>query len=172
MLIVFSGVEGRTTMASNIRQAAPMTGIGNHIVAVLDGRSARASDGVDVLAQLRAWYDVNNNAVKVFTESAGTREGLTFALRTAQADICATWANDPVAVVTPSKTAAELGFTPYGSAGAGGKASTDVQRANQIVDGMKQKNYNTTDPYIDPNSGHGTTQGFLNGLRYLAPKSK
>lgn len=159
-------------MKNNLRQLAPSAGIGNHIIAVLDGRSARASDGVDVLAQLRGWYNVNNNAVKVLTESAGTREGLTFALRTAQADICATWANDPVAVVTPSKTAAELGFTPYGSAGAGGQSSSDTSRARQIVDGMKAKNYNTTDAYIDPNSGHGTVNGLIEGLKYLAPKSK
>jgi hypothetical protein len=169
---VFSGVEGKSAMAQNIRQLAATTGVGNHIIAVLDGRSATAQDGVDVLTQLRGWYNVNNNAVKVLTESAGTREGLTYALRTGQADVCSTWANDPVAVVTPSKTAAELGFTPSGSAGAGQQAQNDVTRARQIVDGMKNKNYQTKDPYIDPNSGHGTVQGLIEGLKYLATKTK
>lgn len=167
VLIVFSGVEGAQTMAQNLRQSGGMPG---HICGVLDGRSARAADGVEVLNQLRAWYNIDNNAVKCLTESAGTREGLTFALRLAQGEIAAVWANDPVAVVTPAADDRQLGFKPYGSAGAGGRASRDVQNAQAIVDGMSNKGYNTRAPFIDPNSGHGTVRGFLEGLRYLADK--
>lgn len=167
VLIVFSGVEGKEAMAQNLRQMASMAGMNHHVVAVLDGRQAKASDGVDVLAQLRRWYNVDNDAIKVFTESAGTREGLTFALRLAQSDIAAVWANDPVAVVTPS-----AGSTAWGSAGAGAKAPRDVQNANAIVAGMKEKTYRTKEPFIDPASGHGTVQGFMEGLKFLKDKRR
>jgi hypothetical protein len=159
-------------MAQNLRQLSSMTGIGNHVIAVLDGRSTRAADGAAVLEQLRKWYKVDNDQQKVLTESAGTREGLTFALRSNQQDIAATWANDPVAVVAPNQQASALGFTPYGSAGAGQQASRDVQNANSIVNGMQQKGYNTKAPYIDPNSGHGTVNGLIEGLKYLRDKKR
>lgn len=163
VLIVFSGVEGKETMAQNLRQI----GMAGHVIAVLDGRTAKASDGVETLAQLRRWYNVDNDAVKVLTESAGTHEGLTFALQTAQKDIAAVWANDPVAVVTPGDNAAA-----FGSAGAGAKAPNDVERAKAIVEGMKQKGYHTQEPFVDPNSGHGTSQGLMQGLKFLSDKRR
>jgi hypothetical protein len=170
VLIVFSGVEGRQAMAQNIRSMGASSGMANHVVAVLDGREAKPSDGVETLALLRRWYNVDNEAVKVFTESAGTRAGLTFALQLAQADIAAVWANDPVAVVTPSS--APGGFRPWGSAGAGAKAPGDVANARAIVAGMKEKSYRTAEPFIDPSSGHGTTQGFIEGLKFLKDKRR
>ena len=70
------------------------------------------------------------------------------------------WANDVNAVATPSQTAAELGFAPWGNAGPSG----DLRNANAIVAGMSDAGWQL--PSDAPYSGsgsttHGSTDQFL-----------
>ena len=141
------------------------------LVAVLDGTRASAADGAAVLDAVRADYDVDNDRTWLLSESAGTREGLVLGLDTRQAWFAAYWANDVNTASTPARTAADLGFAPWGNAGPGG----DLANATAIVDGMRTAGYQL--PSDAPYSGtgsttHGSTDQFLAAVSFFSDKRR
>jgi hypothetical protein len=171
LLIVISGTEGASTMMSNMRQVAPYFGMGDCLVAVLDGRYASAEDGAAVLDDLRALYDVDNDRTWLLSESAGTRAGLELGLELRQSWFAAYWANDVNASGTPALHADALGFAPWGNAGPGG----DWPDAEAIVAGMEDAGYRLPSdaPYSGPGSdSHGSTDQFLSAVDFFADKRR
>ena len=171
LLLVISGTEGASAMMSNMRQVAPYYDLDDTIIAVLDGRTASAADGATVLDALRGDYDVDNDRTWLLSESAGTGAGLELGLDLRQSWFAAYWANDVNDRATPGRTAAELGFTPWGNAGPGG----DTPDANAIVDGMRTAGYDL--PADAPYSGsgsttHGSTDQFLAAVDFFADKAR
>ena len=170
-LLVYSGTEGRDQMMFNMRQVAPYFGLGDCLVAVLDGTRASAADGAGVLDAVRAAYDVDNDRTWLLSESAGTQEGLVLGLDTRQAWFAAYWANDVNTAATPARTTAELGFAPWGNAGPGG----NLPDATAIVDGMRAAGYQL--PADAPYSGsgsttHGSSDQFLAAVSFFSDKRR
>lgn len=171
LLLVVSGVEGREAMLSNMSQVAPYYGLDDAIVAVLDGRTARAVDGAAVLDAVRAAYDVDNDRTWLLSESAGTAAGLELAFEERPSWFAAYWANDVNDRAVPTRTAAELGFVPWGNAGPGG----DLPDAEAIVAGMRDAGWQLPSdaPYSGAGSGsHGSTEQFLAAVDFFADKSR
>ncbi len=171
LLLVISGTEGSSAMMSNMRQVAPAYGMDDAVIAVLDGRTASASDGATVLDALRAAYDVDNDRTWLLSESAGTAAGLELALQLRQSWFAAAWFNDVNARSTPAQTAAELGVTPWANAGPGG----DQPDADAIIDALDAAGYHL--PADAPYSGHGadthgSTQQFLAAAAFFADKTR
>jgi hypothetical protein len=167
LLVVFSGVEGATTMMNNLRSAGPAFGLGDFLLVVLDGRTSNALSGAAALDDVRMRYDVDNDRTLLLSESAGTRAGLQLGFELRQSFFAAFWANDVNASGTPAGDAASLGFAPWGNAGPGG----DFPDANAIVAGMRAAGYRIEEPapYDGPGSGtHGSSEQFLAALRWLA----
>lgn len=173
LMIVYSGTEGATVMASNLRSVAPMSGLSDVIFAVLDGPATfgNGASGVPVLDDVRARYNIDNDRTFLLSESAGTQAGLALGLQLRQSYFAAYWANDVNASASPSKTAAQLGFAPWGNAGPGGQLAT----AQAIVNGMKTAGYRL--PADAPYSGagstqHGNTQQFLAAIAFFDGKTR
>ncbi len=173
LMIVFSGTEGGATMTANLKGASGATGTGSFIFAVLDGPTyyGKGEPGVEVLDDVRKMYDIDNDRTYLLGESAGTRSALQLGFQLRQSYLAAYWANDVNANGKPGKTAAELGFAPYGNAGPGG----DFADAKIIVDGMKAAGYQTPPPapYDGPGAGtHGAPQQFVAALKWFPGKSR
>lgn len=86
-----------------------------------------------------------------------------------QSYFAAYWANDINAVDAPERTAAQLGFAPFGQVGPGGQ----VPRAQQIVDGMRRAGYRlpATAPYAGTGANqHGNPQQLIEALRFFPGK--
>lgn len=171
LLIVYSGTEGSNVMTYNMLQLAPAYGMGDALVAVLDGRFSSADDGAAVIDALRADYDVDNDRTWLLSESAGTVAGLELGFEVRQSYFAAFWANDVNARGEPRDDAATLGFTPWGNAGPGG----DLPDANAIVDAMAAAGYDL--PADAPYSGagaetHGSVEQFLTAVDFFADKSR
>jgi len=171
LLMVISGTEGSQTMMSNMVQVAPYFGLGDALVAVLDGRYASASDGAVVLDGLRESYDVDNDRTWLLSESAGTRVGLQLAFHERPSWFAAYWANDVNASDEPSVHADQLGFAPWGNAGPGG----DWPDAQAIVAGMSDAGWQL--PADAPYSGagsdtHGSTDQFLAAVEFFSGKER
>lgn len=171
LLVTISGTEGADAMMANLRQVAPYYGLGDALVAVLDGRSASAEDGFAVLEAVRAAYDVDNDRTWLLSESAGTAAGLELAFDVAPTYFAAYWANDVNARATPSVDAAALGFVPWGNAGPGG----DQPDADAIVEGMRWAGWSL--PADAPYSGagadtHGSPEQFLAAVDFFADKAR
>lgn len=173
LLLVISGTEGYQMMAQNLKSLASYAGLTGIIFAVLDGKATynNGQAGVDVLDQVRARYNVDNDRTYLLSESAGTRTGLQLGLKLRQSYFAAYWANDINAAASPTKTAAQLGFKPWGNAGPGGQVSL----ANSIVAGMKGAGYRLPSqaPYSGPGAGqHGSTQQFIAAAQFFKGKSR
>ncbi|TET33820.1 MAG: hypothetical protein E3J72_15875 [Planctomycetota bacterium] len=171
LMIVYSGTEGASMMAQNIQQLRGMVGLSGVLFAVLDGKSASASQGASVIDALRAGYDIDNDKMYLLSESAGTRSGLELGFGLRQSYFAAYWANDVNASATPAKTAADLGFAPHGNAGPGGAYAA----ANAIVEGMRNAGYRLPSdaPYSGPGSSvHGGTDQFVAAMQWFAGKSR
>ena len=173
MMVVFSGTEGAQTMAQNLIGAGGYVGLGDLIFVVLDGVTYRGDGEAGAIAMdwVRQHYNIDNDRTYLLSESAGTTAGLELGLRLRQSYFAAYWANDVNASATPAKTAAELGFRPWGNAGPGG----DFADANAIVQGMRNAGYRlpADAPYSGPGAGqHGSTDQFLAALRFFVGKSR
>jgi len=173
LLVVYSGTEGGATMTSNMLQVAAHCGIGNAVVAVLDGVDyyGNGGAGATVLDDVRARYDIDNDRTYLLSESAGTSAGLELGFHLRQSYFAAFWANDVNASDVPGQTAAQLGFAPWGNAGPGG----DFPDANAIVNGMDGAGYRLPGdaPYSGPGaSQHGSTEQFLAAVGFFAGKSR
>ncbi len=172
-MVVFSGTEGSGTMAQNLVGAAGYAGLGEVIFAVLDGPtySGDGEAGAIAMDWVREHYNIDNDRTYLLSESAGTTAGLQLGLSLRQSYFAAYWANDVVASARPARTAAQLGFRPWGNAGPGGNFAD----ANAIVDGMRQAGYRLPQdaPYSGPGAGqHGSPDQFLAALAFFVGKSR
>ncbi len=173
LVIAYSGTEGAAGMTSNMLMVADFVGLGDAIIAVLDGVDYRGDGtaGGTVIDHLRGLYDIDNDRTTLFSESAGTTAGLALGLQLRQSYFAAYWANDVNASGTPAMNAAAIGFAPWGNAGPGG----DFPDANTIVAGMRDAGYRIEEPapYDGPGAGtHGDTQQFIAGLQWLVGRSR
>jgi len=173
LLLVYSGTEGGAGMTSNLTQVAAYCGIGDALIAVLDGwvYNGDAQAGATVLDDMRARYNVDNDRTWLLSESAGTTAGLELGFHVRQSYFAAFWANDVNEQDTPGQTAAQLGFEPWGNAGPGG----DYPDANAIVAGMEAAGYRlpADAPYSGTGAGqHGSTEQFLAAVEFFAGKSR
>ena len=172
-MIVYSGTEGGGTMTQNLLGAAGATGNTGTVFAVLDGvtYNGNGQAGADVLDDVRADYDIDNDRTYLLSESAGTSAGLQLGLQLRQSYFAAYWANDVNTSETPLLTSAELGFEPFGNAGPGG----DFADADAIVAGMVAAGYRTPPPapYDGPGAGsHGDPQQFIAALSWFPGKTR
>ncbi len=173
LLVVYSGTEGGANMTSNMLQVAGYCGIGDAIIAVIDGVDYNGDGGAGaaVLDDVRARWDVDNDRTYLLSESAGTTAGLELGFHLRQSYFAAFWANDVNASDVPGQDAAQLGFAPWGNAGPGG----DFPDANAIVSGMQGAGYRLPGdaPYSGPGSSqHGSTDQFLAAVGFFAGKSR
>ena len=172
-MIIFSGTEGASTMTSNMQSIAPYTGIDGYIFAILDGPTyyGNGAAGEPVIDDVRARYNIDNDKTYLLSESAGTRAGLQLGFQLRQSYFAAFWANDVNASGSPSQTAAELGFAPWGNAGPGG----DYPDADAIVNAMRTAGYRlpADAPYSGPGAGtHGSSEQFMAACRFFPGKSR
>ena len=160
-------------MTQNMLQLTAYCGIGDTIVAVLDGvqYNGNGQAGATVLDDVRARYNIDNDRTWLLSESAGTTAGLELGFHVRPSYFAAFWANDVNAADTPSATAAELGFAPWGNSGPGG----DYADANTIVSGMEAAGYRlpADAPYSGSGAGqHGSTDQFIAAVEFFAGKSR
>jgi hypothetical protein len=171
LMIVYSGVEGRSQMTQNLLQLRGRTGTGTFIFAVLDGRHASASHGAAVIDELRKKYNIDNDRTYLLSESAGTRAGLQLGFNLRQSYFAAFWANDVTCSGKPGKNFKELGFKPHGNSGPGG----NFPAAKAIVAGMRDAGYRLPPdaPYSGPGCGiHGDPRQFTATLKFFLGKSR
>lgn len=173
MMIVYSGTEGASMMANNLLQVASYSGLSDVIFAVLDGKTyfGDGQAGAKALDHVRSQYNIDNDRTFLLSESAGTSAGLKLGFALRQSYFAAFWANDVNASAAPLKTAAQLGFAPWGNSGPGGQLTA----ATTIVNGMKAAGYRlpADAPYSGPGSTtHGSTQQFLAALAFFKGKSR
>ena len=172
-LLVYSGTEGASMMTQNMLQLAAYCGIGDTIIAVIDGYQyyGDAQAGATVLDDVRARYNIDNDRTWLLSESAGTSAGLELGFHLRQSYFAAFWANDVNAADTPGQTAAQLGFAPWGNSGPGG----DYADANTIVSGMEAAGYRlpADAPYSGSGAGqHGSTDQFIAAVEFFAGKTR
>ncbi|TET34469.1 MAG: hypothetical protein E3J72_14210 [Planctomycetota bacterium] len=156
-LIVYSGSEGGSVMTNNLVSMRSRTGVSSFIFAVLDGPTYRGNGqaGADVLGDVRAKYNIDNDRTYLLGESAGSTGAAELGFNIGQSYFAAYWANDIVSSMSgygPSKTASELGFAPWGNVGPGGQMGV----AGQLVAAMRDAGYRL--PSDAPYSGPGSTQ--------------
>ncbi|TET35864.1 MAG: hypothetical protein E3J72_10190 [Planctomycetota bacterium] len=171
-LIVYSGTEGAAQMTQNLGNFAPKS----FIIACLDGPTYRGNGkaGSDVLDEVRAAYNIDNDRTYLMGESAGTGGAASLGFNLRQDCFAAYWANDitsEISSYSPAKTASELGFEPWGNVGPGGKVSI----AEQIVQLMRDAGYRLPDdaPYSGAGSGtHGDPNQFRAALSFFPGKTR
>jgi hypothetical protein len=170
-VLAFSGCEGDQTFAQAIKSAVAQTGTSSFIFAILDGYVASAQDGVTVLNYVREKYNIDNDRTYMFSESAGTQEGMKVGFDLLQSYFAAYWANDITCSGGPSKTAAQLGFAPWGNAGPGGNFAD----AQTIVDNMRAAGYRlpADAPYSGSgSSAHGSPSQYMAALAFFPGKTR
>ncbi|TET37470.1 MAG: hypothetical protein E3J72_05740 [Planctomycetota bacterium] len=168
-LIVYSGTEGAGKMTQNLQNLAPKS----FIIACLDGPTYRGDGqaGADAMDDVRANYNIDNDRMYLLGESAGTTAALSLGFSIRQEYFAAYWANDVNASGSPGKTAAELGFEPWGNAGPGGQYAA----AQAIVDGMRNAGYRlpADAPYSGPGAdSHGSPTQFQAALSFFPGKTR
>jgi hypothetical protein len=173
LMIVFSGVEGGQTMASNVSQAGPALGLSDVMFAVLDGSVyfGQGAAGASVLDDVRAHFDIDNDRTYLLSESAGTSAGLQLGFQLRQSYFAAYWANDVNNQATPSQNATALGFAPFGNAGPGG----DDADAQAIVNAMSAAGYRIEQPAPYNGQGsttHGDPNQFIAALQWFVGRSR
>ena len=173
LLVVFSGVEGGATMASNLMSLGPLTKTDSFVRAVLDGvtYNANGAAGAAVLDAVRASYNIDNDRTYLVGESAGTTAALQLGFHLRQSYFAAYWANDVTTSDTPGQKASALGFAPWGQAGPGG----NLPAATAIVDAMTAAGYRVPSPapYDGAGAGqHGSPDQFIAALTWLPGKTR
>ena len=170
-VLAYSGCEGDQTFASAIKSAVGQTGTSSFIFAILDGYVASANDGVTVMNYIREKYNIDNDKTYMLTESAGTPEGMKVGFDVLQSYFAAYWANDIICAGGPAKTAAQLGFAPWGNSGPGG----DFADAETIVDNMRAAGYRLPPdaPYSGAgSSAHGSPSQYMAALSFFPGKTR
>ncbi len=173
LMIIYSGTEGGANMMSNMQQVADYCGVGDVLIAVLDGTTyyGDGDAGATVLDDVRDRWNIDNDRTYLLSESAGTSAGLELGFHLRQSYFAAFWANDVNAQDTPGQATDELGFEPWGNAGPGG----DYPDANAIVAGMEDAGYRlpADAPYSGTGAGtHGSTEQFLEAVAFFVGKSR
>ena len=173
LLVVYSGTEGGATMTMNLQSLGPTTNTDGFIRAVLDGvtYNGNGQAGAEVLDEVRAKYDIDNDRTYLLGESAGSTAALSLGFHLRQSYFAAYWANDVNATDTPAQNASALGFAPNGQAGPGG----DVPDATSIVTAMKNAGYilPSPAPYAGAGSGtHGDPNQFIAAISFFPGKSR
>jgi len=174
LMLVYSGLEGGDTMTQNMSYFVSVEShLREAVVAVLDGETYNGNGqaGADVLDEVRSLWNIDNDRTWLLSESAGTSAGLELGLRLRQSYFAAYWANDVNTRALPAKTAAELGFAPWGNAGPGGQFAD----ADYIVDGMRNAGYRQEEPapYDGPGAGqHGSQEQFEAAIRWYSGRSR
>jgi hypothetical protein len=153
-LLVYSGTEGSQPMSINLLNFRGPTGTSGFVIAVLHGVEyfADPQAGIDVMDEVRAHYDIDNDRTYLMSESAGTTAGLMLAFEQRPSWFAAYWANDVTTSAEPLVHADELGFSPWGNAGPGGQWA----HAQAIVDGMAAAGWRTPEPSPYDGAGSGT----------------
>jgi hypothetical protein len=172
-LLVYSGTEGSQPMSINLLSFRGMTGTEGFVFAVLHGVEyyGDTQAGIDVIEDVRAHYDIDNDRTYLMSESAGTITGLSLGLDLRQSYFAAYWANDVNTAATPTRSADELGFAPWGNAGPGGQ----YELAGAIVDGMRGAGYRIEDPapYDGPGAGtHGDLEQLVAAIAWFPGKTR
>ena len=172
-LVVYSGTEGDVMMATNLQSVAAYAGLSDFIIAVLDGvtYNGNGDAALPVIDDLRAQYNIDNDRTYLLSESAGTTAGLELGFQLRPSYFAAFWVNDINASGTPSRTAAELGFAPWGNAGPGG----DLADATAVVAAMRTAGYRLPSdaPYSGSGSGtHGSPDQFIAACQFFPDKSR
>ncbi|MHC4660767.1 MAG: hypothetical protein ACYS8W_03675 [Planctomycetota bacterium] len=175
-MIVYSGTEGISVMTSNLQSIPLRTGTSHFIFAVLDGPTYGDSGqpGSDVLDEVRAAYNVNNDMTYCLGESRGTGGAAQLAFELRQDCFAAYWANDITPAISsyhPAETASALGFEPWGNVGPGGQMSI----AEQVVQEMRDAGYRLPDdaPYSGPGSTqHGAIPQMEAALSFFVDKTR
>ncbi|TET38294.1 MAG: hypothetical protein E3J72_03525 [Planctomycetota bacterium] len=175
-MVVYSGNEGVGTMTSNLYSIPTRTGTSHYIFAVLDGPTYGTSGqpGSDVLDEVRASYNINNDMTYCLGESRGTGGAANLAFELRQDVFAAYWANDITQAISahhPAQTASELGFAPWGNAGPG----SQVALAQQVVQEMRDAGYQLPDdaPYSGPGyMDHGSIDQLEAALSFFVGKSR
>jgi hypothetical protein len=160
-------------MTQNLLSVAGPVGLSGFVFAVLDGveHNGDGEAGARVLDEVRADYDIDNDATVLLSESAGTTAGLELGLRLRQSFFAAYWANDVNSSATPALDAEALCFAPYGNAGPGG----DWPDANALVEGMRTAGYRVPPPapYDGPGCDtHGSPDQFMAALGWFVGKTR
>jgi hypothetical protein len=173
LLLVISGMEGGSAMTNNLLGLAGQTGTGNMLRAVVDGAQYNMDQqvGTDVLDDVRAKYDIDNDRTYLLSESAGSGSGFVVGMVHRQSYFAAFWANDINVSVDPELTADDMGFEPYGNCGPGG----EFVGCNHVVGAMQAAGYRTPPPapYDGPGAGtHGDINQFIAALSWFAGKSR
>ena len=172
-LLVYSGTEGSQPMSINLLNFRAATGTEGFAIAVLHGVEyfGDPQAGIDVMDEVRARYDIDNDRMYLLSESAGTLAGLQLGLDLRQSWFAAYWANDVNASATPTRTSEELGFQPWGNSGPGGQ----FQLADAIVGGMEAAGYRTDgpSPYDGPGAQtHGDLDQLMAAIAWFPGKSR
>lgn len=172
-LLVYSGTEGDDAMMTNLLNVGSSVGLGDFIIAVLDGVTYynNPDAGATVIDWVRTNYNIDNDKTCLLSESAGTGAGLLLGFNVRQSYFAAYWANDVNCSYAPQQTAAQLGFAPWGNAGPGGNwVDADI-----IVNGMIAAGYRLPPdaPYSGAGSGtHGSLEQFIAALEFFPGKSR
>lgn len=160
-------------MTQNLKSVGSMTGTASFVRAVLDGvtYNGDGAAGATVLDELRASYAIDNDRTYLLSESAGTTAGFALGFQLRPSYFAAYWANDITTPGGPVKTAAELGFAPWGQVGPGGKQI----EATQIVSLMSNAGYRlpTPAPYAGAGANqHGNPDQFIAAVSWFAGKTR
>lgn len=176
LLIVYSGTEGGATMANNlVSLAAPVPSSAGYIRAVLDGvtYNGDGAAGVNVLDELRAKYNIDNDRTYLIGESAGTTAAFALGYHLRQTYFAAYWANDVAASTAdgPAQTAAQLGFAPWGQVGPGGATALAAAIAQKLA--LASYRTDSVTPYAGTGAGtHGSGDQFIAALSWLDGKKR
>jgi hypothetical protein len=131
-------------------------------------------DGAAVLDAIRAKYNIDNDRTYLLGESAGTAGARDLSMQR-QSYFAAYWANDvqsPIAYWQAPKTAAELGFAPWGQIGPGGQPLDAVEPIIQL---MRDAGYRLDDPspYAGPGyNQHGSFEQLQAALKWFVGKTR
>ncbi|TET31451.1 MAG: hypothetical protein E3J72_22305 [Planctomycetota bacterium] len=145
---------------------------------VFDGRQYMmgdsGGDGAAALDQCREKYNIDNDRTYLLGESAGTGGARDLSMQR-QSYFAAYWANDveqPMSSWQAPKTAAELGFAPWGQIGPGGQPLAVTQ---PIIERMRAAGYRLDDPspYAGPGyNQHGNIQQLQAALAWFVGKTR
>jgi hypothetical protein len=189
-LLVFTGVEGAVRQSAGgitsplpgetdfLRIWIPQVGLSNFVIAILDTPAyyqrgiryeALAQLGEQVMDDVRAKYNIDNDRTCLLGQSMGTHAGEAMGFHMRQSYFAAYYLNDVVRVDAPERNAAQLGFAPSSQVGPGGAFNT----ANQLVANLRAGGYRlpAVAPYNGPGADqHGSPAQLMEAYRFFAGK--
>lgn len=173
LLIGYSANTGGARMMQGFLELAAETGTAQFIFVALDGNdyAGDGDAGAAALDDVRRRYDIDNDRTYLLGESAGTTGAFALGFHLRPSYFAAYWANDIVAEDGPVRTAAELGFAPFGQVGPGGRH----EEAARIVDRMRAAGYrlDAVSPYDGPGADeHGSWEQFTAAVAWFPGKAR